>query len=212
MLPRELLRSSSSSPPPTLPAVCLSPLQVTFKGENGIDAGGLTREWFSLVSTALLSSPVLRRTENETAYEYYLNPLAQTEEAQAEAEFIGGFLAKALLETAVPERAARHGLVTLGSLRLCTVLCAAPIIPLDPAELITAAHPFCSARLQSGPQRSAHILSGSDGTPFIFPPRHNHPSPPRLQVQAPPGPPSGVLRPPPHRSERIQRPQERSHP
>lgn len=104
------------------------PLQVSFVGENGIDGGGLTREWFSLVSTALLGSRVLRRTENETAYEYYLNPLAQAEEDAAQAEFIGGFLAKALLETAVRERAVRHGLVTLGSLRLCTVLCA-PSLP-----------------------------------------------------------------------------------
>jgi hypothetical protein len=98
--------------------------QVSFVVENGIDAGGLTREWFSLVSSALLGARVLRRTEHDSAFEYYLNPLAQAEEDTAQAEFIGGFLAKALLETAVPERAARHGLVALGSLRLCTVLCA----------------------------------------------------------------------------------------
>lgn len=98
--------------------------QVTFEGggEIGEDAGGLTREWFSLVADALLSTSALRSTERDRAFEYYPNPLATTDHERDLCEFVGAFLGKALLESSVPQRALAHGRISLGSLRLSTVL------------------------------------------------------------------------------------------
>jgi hypothetical protein len=117
----ELLASSSAALGNGADARWLAPLHVRFQGENGVDAGGLTREWFAAVSRALLETPILRRTAKENAYEFYINPRACSAADLSLCEFLGAFMGKALLEGSVDARVQRHGVIALGGFRLCDV-------------------------------------------------------------------------------------------
>ena len=94
---------------------------VRFEGEEGVDAGGLTRDWFAAVSAALLEQPFLRKTAAEGRQEYYLNPHATSAADLAMCEFTGGFIARALLESSIPGRSRGRGPIVLGGFRLCNV-------------------------------------------------------------------------------------------
>lgn len=97
--------------------------QVTFVGENGLDRGGLTREWFSLVASAVASLDVVRPTANEGAQELYLNPTgARSPDDVRLCQFVGGVMGKAILESADRAAVERHGTIALGALRFCDVL------------------------------------------------------------------------------------------
>jgi hypothetical protein len=116
-----LLASSSAALGTAADARWLAPMLVRFQGESGIDAGGLTREWFAAVSRALLKTPILRRTAKESAHEVYINPRARCAADLALCEFMGAFMGKALLEGSVDARVARHGVIALGGFRMCDV-------------------------------------------------------------------------------------------
>ena len=90
--------------------------------------GGLTREWFALVSEALMASAIITPTARDGAHECYLAPGAATPAALGQCRFLGGFLAKALVEGSSAAgahertREARNGVIALGGLRICDVL------------------------------------------------------------------------------------------
>ena len=69
-------------------AAWASAMRVHFSGEEGIDAGGLSREWFTAVSAALLSAGIVRPTAKEGAFEYYINPHARSKRDLRLCEFM----------------------------------------------------------------------------------------------------------------------------
>lgn len=82
-------------------AVWRQPLKVTFVGEAGMDSGGVTREWFSTLSTAITrSSPELFYPTGPQSNQLYINPLSATPSHLKKFQFVGLLMAKAILESA----------------------------------------------------------------------------------------------------------------
>lgn len=98
-------------------AVWRQPLKVTFVGEAGMDSGGVTREWFSSISSALSrgSLDLFWHVGNQQQ-QLYINPLSNSPSHLKRFQFVGMFMAKALLETAA--RGKELGPITL-NLQLC---------------------------------------------------------------------------------------------
>jgi E3 ubiquitin-protein ligase HUWE1 len=66
-----------------------------------MDSGGVTREWFSTLSTAICrGSPDLFWLGGSGASQLYINPLATSAAHLKKYHFIGSFMAKALMESA----------------------------------------------------------------------------------------------------------------
>lgn len=93
-------------------AVWRQPLKVTFIGEAGMDSGGVTREWFSSLSSAISrGSPELFWPAGPQRNQLYVNPLSSTPSHLKKFHFVGLFMAKAILESAA--RGKELGPVTL---------------------------------------------------------------------------------------------------
>ena len=76
-------------------AVWRQPLKVTFIGEAGMDSGGVTREWFSTLSSAISrGSPDLFWNAGPQKNQLYLNPLSNTPSHLKKFQFVGLFMAK----------------------------------------------------------------------------------------------------------------------
>jgi hypothetical protein len=125
------------------------PLHVCFvategaRPEEGVDGGGLSREWYSITARALMELPVIIPTDND-AREFYFNPAASSPSDIAHCAFLGAFLARALLDGSAPSRLARLRHVTLGGVRLCdafyAVLLGQPLTLADVASVSRHAH------------------------------------------------------------------------
>lgn len=79
-------------------------MRISFRGEEGLDAGGLEREWFGLVAQKLLDPATGLFTcssgEASNAGNYHINPVSgHSNEFHLEYfQFAGRFLAKAIME------------------------------------------------------------------------------------------------------------------
>lgn len=77
------------------------PLKVTFIGEAGMDSGGVTREWFSCICSALSRGSLdLFWACGPSRNQLYINPLSNSPSHLKRFHFVGMLMAKALLETA----------------------------------------------------------------------------------------------------------------
>jgi E3 ubiquitin-protein ligase HUWE1 len=93
------------------------PLKVTFVGEAGMDSGGVTREWFSSLSSALSRGSLdLFWKVGAQKNSLYINPMSASPSHLKRFHFVGLFMAKALLETAA--RTKELGPISL-NLRFC---------------------------------------------------------------------------------------------
>ncbi len=93
------------------------PLKVTFVGEAGMDSGGVTREWFSSLSSALSRGSLdLFWKVGAQKNSLYINPMSSSPSHLKRFHFVGLFMAKALLETAA--RTKELGPISL-NLRFC---------------------------------------------------------------------------------------------
>lgn len=117
-------------------AVWRQPLKVTFVGEAGMDSGGVTREWFSTLSSAISrGSPDLFWSAGPQKNQLYINPLSSSPSHLKKFAFVGLFMAKAILETAARKE--------LGPIALCLNFCepfwklllGAPLSLVDLAQL-----------------------------------------------------------------------------
>ncbi|EFJ44240.1 hypothetical protein VOLCADRAFT_82866 [Volvox carteri f. nagariensis] len=98
-------------------AVWRQPLKVTFIGEAGMDSGGVTREWFSTLSSAISrGSPELFYTAGPQRNQLYVTPTSSSPAHLKKFAFVGLFMAKAILESAA--RGKELGPITL-NLPLC---------------------------------------------------------------------------------------------
>ncbi|KAJ9531877.1 hypothetical protein QJQ45_022018 [Haematococcus lacustris] len=96
------------------------PLKVSFLGEAGMDSGGVTREWFSTLSSAISrGSPELFCPAGGVRNQLYINPLSSTPPHLRKFQFVGLFMAKAILESSA--RGKELGPITL-NLPLCEPL------------------------------------------------------------------------------------------
>lgn len=74
------------------------PLKVTFVGEAGMDSGGVTREWFSSISSALTRGSLdLLWSVGGSRNQLYLNPLSNSPSHLKRFHFVGMFMAKVRL-------------------------------------------------------------------------------------------------------------------
>jgi E3 ubiquitin-protein ligase HUWE1 len=93
------------------------PLKVTFIGEAGMDSGGVTREWFSCICSALARGSLdLFWAGGPGSNQLYVNPLSASPSHLKRYSFVGSFMAKALLESSA--RAKELGPISL-NLRFC---------------------------------------------------------------------------------------------
>lgn len=93
-------------------AVWRQPLKVTFIGEAGMDSGGVTREWFSTLSSAISrGSPELFYTAGPQRNQLYVTPTSSSPAHLKKFAFVGLFMAKAILESAA--RGKELGPITL---------------------------------------------------------------------------------------------------
>jgi len=76
-------------------------MRIEFHGEPGVDAGGLEREWFALVTTELFrpETGLFTCSGSETLGAYHINPTsgAQNPQHLSYFRFIGRFIGKAIL-------------------------------------------------------------------------------------------------------------------
>jgi hypothetical protein len=139
-----VLRSSMWALGPPAGEKWRRPLRVIFtattggRPEEGVDGGGLTREWYAATSRALMRMPALVATANDNG-EVYFNPAACSAADLQACEFLGAFLARALVEGSAKVRVARLGHATLGGVRLCDafykVLLGVPLTLADVADV-----------------------------------------------------------------------------
>ena len=82
-------------------------MRISFRGEEGLDAGGLEREWFGMVSKQLFDSKTglfsCSSGEAANAGNYHINPVSGLDIFNGEDhlpyfQFAGRFLAKAVME------------------------------------------------------------------------------------------------------------------
>jgi hypothetical protein len=139
-----VLRSSMWALGPPTGEKWRRPLRVIFtattggRPEEGVDGGGLTREWYAATSRALMRMPALVPTANDNG-EVYFNPAACSAADLQACEFLGALLGRALVEGSAPARVARLGHTTLGGIRLCDafykVLLGAPLTLADVSDV-----------------------------------------------------------------------------
>jgi len=76
-------------------SVWRQPLKVTFVGEAGMDSGGVTREWFCSLSSAISrNSPDLFWNVGPQKNQLYVSPLSNTPSHLKKFQFVGMFMAK----------------------------------------------------------------------------------------------------------------------
>ncbi|KAJ4463011.1 putative E3 ubiquitin-protein ligase TOM1 [Paratrimastix pyriformis] len=75
-------------------------LVVTFEGEEGLDLGGLAREWYTAVGRALVNPDYALFTRaEESAYAYLIAPISAVhDDVEAYFRFVGRFLGKAIAD------------------------------------------------------------------------------------------------------------------
>lgn len=74
-------------------------LNISFNGEEGIDAGGLTREWYTLLSRELFQSEYALFTKTKDGVTFQPDPRSSVNEQHLEYfRFVGKLMGKALLE------------------------------------------------------------------------------------------------------------------
>ena len=76
-----------------------TPLRISFQDEQGVDEGGLTKEWFTLLSKHMFNEDMalfLRASQGST---YFPNPKSIVQIDHLDLfEFIGKFVGKALID------------------------------------------------------------------------------------------------------------------
>eukprot|EP00798_Chlamydomonas_sp_ICE-L_P005097 gene5097-34897_t len=98
-------------------AIWRQPLKISFLGEAGMDSGGVTREWFSILSSAITrGSPELFWAAGPQKNQLYINPVSSTPSHLRKFQFVGMFMAKAILESAARGK-------ELGSITLSLLFC-----------------------------------------------------------------------------------------
>ena len=76
----------------------LSSIKITFEGEAGVDAGGLTKEWFSLITEEGFGKDLKYFDTIETYSSYFLIPKRYVNNAEYDyIRFLGAFIAKVIL-------------------------------------------------------------------------------------------------------------------
>ena len=76
-------------------SVWRQPLKVTFVSEAGMDSGGVTREWFCALSSAISrNSPDLFWNVGPQKNQLYISPLSNTPSHLKKFQFVGLFMAK----------------------------------------------------------------------------------------------------------------------
>jgi len=75
-------------------------LKINFKGEVSYDAGGIIREWFTIIFKDLLSEnqKLFQRSEDDQISYIFHNDIDDTYETHLKIQFIGKLFAKSLLE------------------------------------------------------------------------------------------------------------------
>ena len=74
-------------------------LRISFEDEPGIDEGGLTKEWFSLLSKQMFHEDMALFLKSNQGSTYFPNPKSTVQAEHLELfEFIGKFVGKALLD------------------------------------------------------------------------------------------------------------------
>ncbi len=82
-----------------------------------MDSGGVTREWFCVLSSAIArNSPDLFWNVGPQKNQLYISPLSNTPSHLKKFQFVGMFMAKAILESAA--RSKELGTITL-NLNFC---------------------------------------------------------------------------------------------
>ena len=75
------------------------PLRLTFEEEAGVDEGGLTKEWFTLLSKHMFNEDMALFLKGSTGSTYFPNPKSVIQVDHLDLfEFIGKFVGKALVE------------------------------------------------------------------------------------------------------------------
>jgi len=81
-----------------------TPLRITFQEEQGVDEGGLTKEWFTLLSKHMFNEDMALFLKASTGSTYFPNPKSTVQQEHLQLfEFIGKFVGKALLESQLLE-------------------------------------------------------------------------------------------------------------
>ena len=76
-----------------------SSLRVTFQDEQGVDEGGLTKEWFSLLSKHMFNEDMALFLRASAGSTYFPNPKSIVQADHLEMfDFIGKFVGKALMD------------------------------------------------------------------------------------------------------------------
>lgn len=86
-----------------------SPLKVTFSGEEGVDAGGLTREWYQVMSREMFNPGISlfeAVPQGSSTYQPNPNSIVQTDQARGIShldyfKFVGHVVGKALLDNQI---------------------------------------------------------------------------------------------------------------
>eukprot|EP00890_Picochlorum_soloecismus_P001249 jgi/Picsp_1/2124/NSC_05589-R1_ubiquitin-protein ligase 1 len=86
-----------------------SPLRVTFSGEDGVDAGGVTREWYQVMSREMFNPAISlfeSTPQGSSTYQPNPNSIVQTDESRGIShldyfKFVGHVVGKALLDDQV---------------------------------------------------------------------------------------------------------------
>lgn len=86
-----------------------SPLRVTFSGEDGVDAGGVTREWYQVMSREMFNPAISlfeSTPQGSSTYQPNPNSVVQTDESRGIShldyfKFVGHIVGKALLDDQV---------------------------------------------------------------------------------------------------------------
>lgn len=75
------------------------PLRITFQDEAGVDEGGLTKEWFTLLSKHMFNEDMALFLKASSGSTYYPNPKSVIQADHLDLfEFIGKFVGKALMD------------------------------------------------------------------------------------------------------------------
>ena len=74
-------------------------LRISFEEEAGVDEGGLTKEWFSLLSKQMFDENMALFLKSSAGSTYFPNPKSAVQPEHVEMfDFIGKFVGKALFE------------------------------------------------------------------------------------------------------------------
>ena len=77
-----------------------TPLRIAFQDEAGVDEGGLTKEWFTLLSKHMFNEDMALFRQASAGSTYFPNPKSTVQADHLDLfEFIGKFVGKALLDS-----------------------------------------------------------------------------------------------------------------